>query len=209
MPPESPIIGAILLAAGTSRRMGDQHKLLADWNGRPLVAHAAAAITAAGLPPPLVVLGARAIAVRAALGDQPAHYVVAVDHAEGMSRSLRAGLAAVPADWAGVLVCLADMPRVQPRTIAALARALANAGDAAIAVPVMNGRRGNPVGWGRAHFPALTAIDGDGGGRLLLRQAGDRVVSVAALDSGIHDDIDTPESLALLRLRPETARETD
>lgn len=189
--------------------MGDQHKLLADWNGRPLIAHAAAAITAAGLPPPLVVLGACAAQVRAALGDETAHFVVAVDHAEGMSRSLRAGLAAAPADWAGAVVCLADMPRVQPQTIAALASALAKAGEAAIAVPVMNGTRGNPVGWGRAHFSALMAIDGDGGGRAVLRQAGDQVVSVAVLDTGIHDDIDTPESLALLRLRAKTARETD
>ena len=191
------LVGAIILAAGRSTRMGDEHKLLADWQGRPLVAHVADAIAAAGLPPPVVVLGARADEVRAVLGDRPAHYVVARDHAEGLSRSLRAGLAAVPAEWRAVLVCLADMPRVEPELLRALAAAAT--GDASIAVAVWRGKRGNPVLWGRAHFARLMGLEGDVGGKAVLGELADRVTEVPAPSDATLDDIDTPAALATLR----------
>ncbi len=190
------VVGAIILAAGRSTRMGANHKLLALWHGKPLVAHVADAIAAAGLPPPIVVLGARADAVRAALGDRAAHYIVAADYAEGLSHSLRAGLAVVPAHWTAALVCLADMPRVPPAVLAALAAAAT--GEDVIAVPEWNGKRGNPVLWGRAHFADLMALSGDVGGKALLTQHGDAVVTIAAPDDAILADIDTPEMLAAL-----------
>ena len=157
--------GAVILAAGSSSRMAGEHKLLALWNGKPLVAHVADAVAAAGLPPPVIVLGTRADEVRAALGGRPAMFVLAADHAEGLSRSLRAGIAAVPDEWSAALICLADMPRVEAALIAALS---ANAAPAVIAVPVHDGRRGNPVLWGRNYLAELMACEGDSGGRRLL-----------------------------------------
>ncbi|PZN96048.1 MAG: 4-diphosphocytidyl-2C-methyl-D-erythritol kinase [Alphaproteobacteria bacterium] len=194
-PPPGPV-GAIILAAGRSSRMGGEHKLLADWQGKPLVAHVADAIAAAGLPAPVVVLGARAAEVRAALGDRPAHYVVAEDHAEGLSRSLRAGIAAVPPDWSAALVCLGDMPRVEPGLLAALAAA---PGD--VALPVCDGKRGNPVRWSRRHFARLMTLEGDVGGKAVLADAL-TLTEVPAPGDAVLDDIDTPEALAALRARP-------
>ncbi len=188
-------VGAIILAAGRSSRMGDAHKLLSDWHGKPLVAHVADAIAAAGLPAPVVVLGARSAEIRAALEDRPAHYVLAADYAEGLSRSLRAGIAAVPSDWSSVLVCLADMPRVEAETLRALAAAL---GD--VALPVWGGKRGNPVRWGRRHFASLMMLDGDVGGKAVLADA-ITITEVAAQSDAVLDDIDTPEALATLRTR--------
>nr|WP_310522795.1 NTP transferase domain-containing protein [Polymorphobacter sp.] len=189
-------VGAIILAAGRSSRMGDDHKLLADWRGKPLIAHVADAIAAAGLPPPIVVLGSRAAEVRAALADRRAHYVIAADHAEGLSRSLRAGLAATPADWSSALICLADMPRIEP----ALLRALADApGD--VALPLWNAKRGNPVRWSRRHFARLMALEGDVGGKAVLADAV-TITEIAAPSDAVLDDIDTPAALAALRARP-------
>lgn len=188
-------VGAVILAAGRSSRMGDEHKLLADWNGRPLVAHVADAIASAGLPPPIVVLGSRGDEVRAALQKRPAVFVTAADYAEGLSRSLRAGIAAVPAHWSAALVCLGDMPRIEP----ALLRALAAApGD--VALPVWDGRRGNPVRWGRQHFPRLMALDGDVGGKAVLANA-IMLSEVPAPSDAVVDDIDTPDALTRLRHR--------
>ncbi len=189
-------VGAIILAAGRSTRMGDEHKLLADWNGKPLIAHVADAIAAAGLPPPLIVLGARADDVRAALGGRAALFVTAADYAEGLSRSLRTGIAAVPDDWRAVLVCLADMPRVEPVLLRALA-----AIEAPAAVPVWNGKRGNPVRWDRTCFARLAGLDGDVGGKALLSELAGRVVEIAAPSDAVLDDIDTPAALAALRAR--------
>lgn len=192
-------VGAIILAAGRSTRMGGEHKLLAEWRGKPLVAHVADAVTAAGLPPPVVVLGARAEDVRAALGDRPAQFVIAEDYAEGLSRSLRAGLAAIPPAWSAAIICLADMPRITPALLQKLAAA---PGD--VALPVWAGKRGNPVRWSRQHFARLMTLEGDVGGKAVLADAA-LLTEIAAPDDGVLDDIDTPDALAGLRGREASA----
>lgn len=191
------VVGAIILAAGRSTRMGGPSKLVADLHGRAVVAHVVEAVAAAGLPPPIVVVGDRAEAVRGALGGQAVEFVVAPDFADGLSASLRAGLASVPPEWRAALVLLGDMPRVTPATLRALAAAAAD--DATIAVPVWAGKRGNPVLWGRAHFGALRGLTGDVGGKALLSEFADRVIEVAADSDGVLIDVDTPEALAALR----------
>lgn len=191
------VVGAIILAAGRSTRMGGSSKLVADLHGRAVVTHVVGAVAAAGLPQPIVVVGDRAEAVRAALDGHPVDIVVARDFAEGLSASLRAGLAAVPPSWSAALVLLGDMPRVTPATLRALAAAALD--DATIAVPVWKGKRGNPVLWGRAHFGALRGLSGDVGGKALLSDHAGRVVEVAADSDGVLIDVDTPEALAALR----------
>jgi molybdenum cofactor cytidylyltransferase len=188
-------VGAILLAAGRSTRMGGTNKLLADLGGRPVAAHALEAIHAAGLPA-LVVLGNMADEVRAALGGQ-ASFVVAADFAEGLGRSLRAGIAAAPADWSAAIICLGDMPGVPAAVLDALAAAFRNPTD--IVVPTWRGKRGNPVLWGHAHFGRLAALSGDVGGKALLADFAEHVVEVAVDTDAILADIDTPEALAASR----------
>ena len=191
------LVGAIVLAAGRSTRMGAANKLLADLGGKPLVAHVVDTLAAAGLPPPVVVLGNMAEEVRAALSSFDVQFVRADDYAEGLSRSLRAGLAAVPGDWRGVLVCLGDMPLVSVGTVQALVAAAAD--PAVVAIPVWSGKRGNPVLWGRSHFERLATLDGDVGGKALLAEIGDAVIEVAADTDGVLADVDTPEALAAMR----------
>ncbi|MEK9725214.1 MAG: NTP transferase domain-containing protein, partial [Rhodospirillaceae bacterium] len=75
---------------------------------------------------------------------------------------------------------------------ALIAAAGATAGDAAICVPVQGGWRGNPVLFGRAHFAALTALDGDRGGKAVVQANAGKVIEVAVDDPSIHIDHDTP-----------------
>ncbi len=188
-------VGAILLAAGRSTRMGS-FKLLEDLNGRPMVAHATQALVDAGLPV-LVVLGHQADAVRTALAGLPVQFVEAADYALGMSHSLRAGLAAIPAGWRGVVVALGDMPRVGAVTITAIAAAATS--ERSIVVPVSNGRRGNPVLFGRAWLARLSDSSGDRGGKALLDEIADLVTEVEVADDGVLFDIDDPATLAAAR----------
>jgi|JI10StandDraft_1071094.scaffolds.fasta_scaffold06286_17 molybdenum cofactor cytidylyltransferase len=190
-------VGAILLAAGRSTRMGS-FKLLEDLNGRPMVAHAAQALVDAGLPV-LVVLGYQADAVRTALAGLPVQFVEAADYALGMSHSLRAGLAAIPGDWRGVVVALGDMPRVGAVTITAITAAATS--ERSIVVPVSNGRRGNPVLFGRAWLARLSDSSGDRGGKALLDEFADLVTEVEVADDGVLFDIDDPATLAAARKR--------
>ena len=187
-------VGALILAAGLGRRMGGPSKLTADLHGKAVLAHVVDTVAAAGLGPPLVVLGDRAKEVSAAIGDRPARFVVATDYADGLSASLRAGIAALPTEWDAVLIMLGDMPVVTPATLQALA---AVASPDVVALPEWQGERGNPVLWGRAHFPALAALTGDRGARGLLDTLA--VTSVAADSDGIFADVDTPEALAAIR----------
>ena len=188
------MIGAILLAAGGSRRFGAGNKLLADLAGAPVVRRTAEAARTAGLPL-MVVLGHDADAVRAALAGIGAGFATAPAWAQGMGRGLAAGAAAAPDAWAGALVMLGDMPLVPPATLRALADALT--GPEAVAAPLHGGQRGNPVALGRAWLDRLPALSGDRGARDLL--AG---VAVAELPAGpeVLLDCDTTEALAAVRL---------
>lgn len=190
-------VGAILLAAGRSTRMGEINKLLADLGGRPVVARTLDAIEAAGLPA-LVVLGNMAAEVRAALGER-ARFVEAPDFAEGLSRSLRAGIAAAPANWRAAVIALGDMPEVPASVLTAMIAAFREPHD--IVVPVWRGKRGNPVLWPRAHFARLTALSGDVGGKALLAEFADHIVEVEVDTDAVLTDIDTPDALAASRLR--------
>ncbi len=190
-------VGVIVLAAGRSTRMGAANKLVADLDGRPVVAHVVDAIAAAGLPPPVIIVGHMAAAVRAAIGERPATYVTAPDFAEGMSRSLRAGLAAAPAGWSAAIIALGDMPSIDSATYAALAAAAID--RVPVVIPTWHGKRGNPLVWSRTHWPELATLNGDGGGKVLLAALSDRLVELPVDDPGILADVDTPEALAALR----------
>lgn len=193
-----PDIGLILLAAGRGTRFGADPKLLQPLAGRPLVRHAAEAAIGAGLGPVVAVLGAHADRVGMALDGLDLVRVPNPAHAEGLSTSLRAGLAALPADLAGVLVLLGDMPRVTTRHLTTLAEAFRRADPVPSAVvPVHAGQRGNPVLLNRQRLgPALARLTGDqGAGRML---AGRDDVLELAMDAGVTLDVDTPAALAAL-----------
>ncbi|MBB6251321.1 NTP transferase domain-containing protein [Nitrospirillum iridis] len=195
--PVAPPVATLVLAAGSARRMGD-NKLLADYAGQPLVRHAVAAAIAANPGHVTVVLGHQAPLVRAALDGLEVTFVEAVDHAQGLSASLKAGVSAVEDGVAGVLVCLGDMPRVRADTHRRLLARFTDAGARAIVVPVAEGRRGNPVLWPADLLPAMQDITGDQGARGLLATHAARVAEVPT-DDGVHLDVDTPDALATLR----------
>lgn len=89
------------------------------------------------------------------------------------------------------MIALADMPYVQPATITALIDAIKHGAE--IAVPVYRGKCGNPVAFGRAHFPRLLQLRGDQGARNLLKTF--PVTEVSVDDPGIERDIDVVTDL--------------
>lgn len=185
---------SVVLAAGSARRFGGG-KLLAGYQGRPLLHGALAAARAAPVETVIVVTGADADAVAAcALGFDPALTLVhAADHDEGMAASLRAGVAAVPDGLDGAFVFLGDMPRVPHAVLAPMAAALADGGPAV--APEFEGRRGNPVLLGRALFGEVAELTGDQGARPILQRLGGAVVRIQAPDDGVLFDVDAPQDL--------------
>src|SRR5690606_12213712 len=110
---ESPrMVAALLLAAGRSTRMGGPNKLLEDLHGKPIVRHAAEALAASGASPVVAVTGHEGERVASALAALDIELVHNPDYADGLSTSLKAGLAALPPDSDAVVVALGDMPDV-------------------------------------------------------------------------------------------------
>ncbi len=194
--PARPRIAAIILAAGQSRRMGPSNKLLADVEGKAMVAHVADAVQASQARPMLAVVGHQAADVRAALAGHEIMVVDNPDHAEGISASLKQGLRALPRGVDGAIICLGDMPRVSAGQIDRLIAAFNPVEGRAICVPTFNGKRGNPVLFARRFFEEMEAVSGDVGARHLIGEAPDLVCEVEMDDRGVLLDIDTPEALA-------------
>ena len=197
--PMAPDIAAVVLAAGASRRMGKDNKLVAMIDGKPMVAHAVDAAIMAGLSPIVVVTGHEPDAVRQALGDRDVDYVHNPDFAEGLSSSLKAGIRALPKDVGGAVVCLGDMPHISSRHLKKLVAAYDPEEGRKIIVPTQLGKRGNPILWSSEYFPEMQALAGDVGAKHLIGEHGEAVCEVALDDDAIFTDIDTPGELEIAR----------
>ncbi|MCC7048399.1 MAG: molybdopterin-binding/glycosyltransferase family 2 protein [Alphaproteobacteria bacterium] len=193
--PSAPRIAAVVLAAGLARRMGS-NKLLAPIEGVAMVARVVDAVLASQARPVIVVTGNEPDKLRAALAGREVSFVHNPDFAAGLSASLKRGIAAVPADCDGALVCLGDMPRVAPRDLDRLIAAFNPVEGRAICVPLSGGKRGNPVLWGRRFFAEILNLAGDVGAKHLIGAYPEAVAEVAAQDDGVLIDIDTPQALA-------------
>lgn len=180
-------IGALILAAGEGRRFGGT-KQLAELDGRPLLEHALAAVSA--VSPRVVVLGHAAEEIRARVDLHGAQPVVCPGWAEGQAASLRCGLAALGGVDA-VLVVLGDQPGV---TAAAVAAVIAAAGDEDAVRATYDGVPSHPVLLRRPLLDRAGELRGDTGFRDLLHAAHVREVEVGHLADPT--DIDTREELA-------------
>jgi molybdenum cofactor cytidylyltransferase len=184
-----PPVAAVILAAGGSIRMGTLKQLLL-FSGVPMVRRVAEAVCSAEPAQVVVVVGARAEQVTAALAGLPLETVCNPSWSEGMSGSLRVGLERLRPEVEAALVVLAD----QPGLSAALIHKVMDhyqATRAPIVVPVCRGQRGNPVLWDRVLFAELCQIEGDKGGRTLLDRDADRIEWLETGDPAVISDIDT------------------
>jgi molybdenum cofactor cytidylyltransferase len=195
-------IAALVLAAGRASRYraaggAEPTKLIAGYRGEPLVRWAVRAALASRARPVVVVTGHAGAEVEAALAGLDLRFVPNPAYAEGLATSLRAGVSALPADVAGALVLLGDMPGTSASVADALIAAFEAAPDALAAVALYAGQRGNPVLLGRGLFAAVARLTGDQGARgLLAALPPERIASVEVAEAGVTLDVDRPEDLA-------------
>lgn len=185
MPGAGPHIAGVLLAAGSGTRFGG-HKLLARLPDGKTIGVAAAHHLIHALPDSVAVLRHGDDVLAALLVSTGLRIVINPDADAGMGASLACGVAAVEAD--GWVIALADMPAIRPATIQAVVAALVR--GAALAAPVYRGQRGHPIGFARRFQPALTALDGDSGGRDILAHHAQELQLIEVDDPGVLFDID-------------------
>ena len=150
-------VTGVLLAAGAGRRAGGPKALRTEPDGTSWLQRGVAALLGGGCELVVVVLGSRAAAAGALLPTLPAERLVvatANDWAVGMSRSLLAGLGAVPASTPAAVVHLVDLPDVPAEVVRRLLAAGGTSGGA-LARAGYGGRPGHPVLLGSAHLSAL------------------------------------------------------
>lgn len=200
-------VSAVVLAAGAARRFG-RPKQLERWpdaQGPTLVERAVQLAAESGVTEVVLVTGNRAEEV-AALFSDPVPYPVPVRIAynprwqEGQGFSVAAGVKALGPEVAAALFFLSDQPRLRLSSAQALFQAFTRlpAPEEAIIFPTYQGRRGNPVLFGRSYFGVLAALEGDVGGRAVVKSHPEKVSEVAVDDPAILEDVDTPEDLAAL-----------
>ncbi len=195
-----PHIASLVLAAGRSTRMGHNKLLARLSDGRTMIEHTVDQVLAATARPVLVVTGHDDAALRAALAGKPVSFVAAPDYGLGLAHSLRAGIAALPAETDAALICLGDMPLVPAAVLNQLVAAFAPKEGREIVLPSFHGQRGNPVLWGRRFFEELQALSGDAGARQILHRHMAFVAELPIQTDAVLRDFDTPETLAALAI---------
>jgi CTP:molybdopterin cytidylyltransferase MocA len=188
MPPQ---VSAIVLAAGSSRRMGTAKQLL-SLGPKTVIHHCLDSVAASGIKDIVVVLGAAHDDIEAAICGLTVRTVVNNDAQSDMAGSVRTGLKAVDPAATAVLICLSDHPLVSAGTIAAIVGIHREHADGII-IPRYKGRRGHPT-----LFPRTAIEDVFRGATLrdvITAHAG-RISLVDVDDEGVVLDMDTPEDYA-------------
>ena len=201
-----PVLFALILAAGGSRRLGAPKQLLTH-GGETLVRRTLRLAAGACGPRTLLVLGAHHPQVLAAAGGAVRYFVVNEHWQSGLASSLTLGLGCLPDDCDGVLVLLADQPLVDEDDLARLTAAWRSRPEAIAASRYGSRAEGGgggeilgvPAIFPRRLFPELLALSGDRGARPVIERHRDAVVAVDCDHAVV--DIDTPADAAALGRR--------
>ncbi|RWD82831.1 MAG: 4-diphosphocytidyl-2C-methyl-D-erythritol kinase [Mesorhizobium sp.] len=189
-----PRVDIVLLAAGRSSRMGGPNKLLALFDGEPLVRRTAERALGSKAASTIVVTGHQRERVRSVLSGLDVRLADNPDFADGLASSLKAGIAQVAPDAAGAMIVLGDMPGVSSKDLDSLIDAFRRSGGRAVVRAAHLGKRGNPVLLPRSLFLAVSQLEGDTGARHLVEAEGLDVIDVE-IGQGASIDVDTREAL--------------
>ena len=197
---------AIVLAAGQSRRMGSENKLLATVDDEPILVLTLQALVNSHVSRCLVVTGHESEDVRDAVRQRLSGnaldkitWLFNPDYNQGLSTSLKTGLKFLGSEQGekpnAFLVALGDMPGVTREQINALVGCYNAAENRLICVPTWRGKRGNPILWDFSFAEPMLQLHGDTGARHLIGEHESAVIELPMDDAAVLTDIDTPEAL--------------
>jgi molybdenum cofactor cytidylyltransferase len=192
---------ALILAAGSSTRMGAKNKLLANVIGKPMITHVVDAIRQSMVNSVVAVTGYERDQIENVLSQHKISCVHNENFNAGLSESLKVGLKEIPNDVDGVLICLGDMPLLTSTIIDNLIKAFDPIEGRSICVPINGRKRGNPVLWDKSYLAEMTEIVGDVGAKKLLEKYSDHVFEVSFEEDNVLIDVDTPDLLKSLNER--------
>ena len=194
------MISAVILAAGESRRMGAQNKLLLQIGSEVLIRKFVESVCASAADAVLVVLGHEAEKIKAVLQDLTVSFVNNTCFEQGMTTSIQSGVKAASTESTGLMICLADLPFAETSDFNRLIQAFTDfrrTESSLIIVPVFQGQRGNPVLFSAEFRDKILTHKGEGC-REIVRQYPQSVREVSMENDNLLRDIDTPEDYKLV-----------
>jgi molybdenum cofactor cytidylyltransferase len=203
---------AVVLAAGTSSRMGGEHKLLLPLGDKPVIRHTLERLRAAGPQEIVVVTGHRAAEISTALADVPVTIQSNPRYEEGQMTSAAVGVGALRMATDAVMMCLGDMVLLGSSDYTELVRAYLEQTDRSIVIPYYQGQRGNPILFASSYVHEVAIGERHIGCKKLANQYPDDVFRYEAAHDRFTTDLDTPEDYARLLQRcraSETSRWSD
>ena len=188
---EAVSVGVLLLAAGRSRRFGEDKRLAKLSNGKTVIQATIDQIRGSGLPLKICVASNDVFfSKNFQFADMEIIFCSRSSH--GMGATLSQAIESAE-DWEGVVIALADMPWVESSTYSKLSRTVSSD---LICVPKFRGSWGNPVAFGSFFYPELRALDADVGARLLLGSVEAKYLKqISVNDAGVLRDIDTQQDI--------------
>jgi molybdenum cofactor cytidylyltransferase len=176
-----------------STRFGRTNKLVAEVGGTPVIQRTLQAFVDAGLDT-FVVVGHEAREIERLLGSLPVTCVPNPEFRLGQSRALVRGLRALPADTTAAVIGVGDQPFLRSEIIRALIERF-ELDRPLLVAPRYSGQRGNPILFDSRLFPELLAVEGDQGGRGVVRRHHDAIAWIDVADEAVGRDVDTPADL--------------
>lgn len=188
----SPVpVSAILLAAGEARRMGILKQLM-PLGDKTMLEQTLDNLLGSKVSEVIVVLGYRAEEIRKRVASRPIKAVINPHYRQGMGTSIAAGLKFIDSQAAAVMLVLADQPFVDSQTINRLIAEF-NRHHKGIAIPTYEGKRGHPLIFSLKYKAPLSRLEGDIGGREIVKEHAEDVLEVPVDCEGVVIDIDTTQ----------------
>lgn len=189
-------VSAVLLAAGMSKRMGEQNKLEMDISGVPLLRRTVEVLLASKLQEIVVVIGHETNKTLPLLKDLPVNVVFNEFYNEGQMTSVHKGMKSLSKQCDGIMVCLSDQPLLQSDDIDVLINAFSDEGQKSILVPTYKGARGNPIILANENKDTILDSDRKLGCKRLIENSPELVTTIEMNTNHVVVDLDTPQDYA-------------
>ena len=184
------MITAILLAAGQSKRLFNQNKLIKNYKGKPLINHAVQSIIKSKIEKLIIVLGFEYLKVKKKINkNKKIKFVINRNYTRGISSSIKCGLKKISNKSDGFIIVQADMPEIGKNILNKLYKEI-KTNKKEIFVPIKNNKIGNPIGFKLSMINKLKKISGNRGAKFIIKRNKSKIKYIRTKSLGIFKDID-------------------
>ena len=184
------MITAILLAAGQSKRLFNQNKLIKNYKGKPLINHAVQSIIKSKIEKLIIVLGFEYLKVKKKINkNKKIKFVINHNYTRGIASSIKCGLKKISNKSDGFIIVQADMPEIGKNILNKLYKEI-KTNKKEIFVPRKNNKIGNPIGFKLSMVNQLKKISGNRGAKFIIKRNKSKIKYIRAKSLGIFRDID-------------------